>query len=221
MSLPLAFRTRLDTIPCEMPYLAAPASKVDVWRDRLGEHAKPRIGLVWGGNPRKELRQANSVDRDRSVAFDRLEPLLEIVGCHFYSLQKGDDAVKQLRESAWRERVIDLTSKHLTGPWQKQIDWIDEQINRLWKLRGPCPGLGSALSALEDGFNGTLFALTLSASLSETDDPWEITDKIFRKNSAHRQERRSLPPCFGNAGSTSTRRPRSLRLYCGSCHGSS
>jgi hypothetical protein len=26
MSLPLAFRTRLDTIPCEMPYLAAPAS---------------------------------------------------------------------------------------------------------------------------------------------------------------------------------------------------
>jgi hypothetical protein len=164
-----------------MPYLAAPASKVDVWRDRLGEHAKPRMGLVWGGNPRKELRQANGVDRDRSVAFDRLEPLLEIVGCHFYSLQKGDDAVKQLRESAWRERVIDLTSKHLTGPWQKQIDWIDEQINRLWKLRGPCPGLGSALSALEDGFNGTLFALTLSASLSETDDPWEITDKIFRK----------------------------------------
>jgi tetratricopeptide (TPR) repeat protein len=111
MSLPLAFRTRLDTIPCEMPYLAASASKVDVWRDRLGEHAKPRIGLVWGGNPRKELRQANGVDRDRSVAFDRLEPLLEIAGCHFYSLQKGDDAVKQLRESAWRERVIDLTDE--------------------------------------------------------------------------------------------------------------
>ena len=64
------------------------------------------------------------------------------------------------------QTALERASKHLTGPWQKQIDWIDEQINRLWKLRGPCPGLGSALSALDDGFNGTLFALTLSASLS-------------------------------------------------------
>ncbi len=77
--------------------------------------------------------------------------------------------------------ALEHVSKHLTGPWQEQIGWIDEQINRLWKLRGPCPGLGSALSALEDGFNGTLFALALSMSLSEADDPWEITDKIFQK----------------------------------------
>jgi hypothetical protein len=77
--------------------------------------------------------------------------------------------------------ALERASKLFTGPWPQQIAWIDEQINRLWKLSGPCPGLGSALSALEDGFNGTLFALALSATLSETDDPWEITDKTFRK----------------------------------------
>jgi tetratricopeptide (TPR) repeat protein len=109
MSLPLAFRTRLDTVPCEIPYLAAPAMKVAAWRNRLGKPAKPRIGLVWAGNPRKKLRHANLVDRDRSLAFDNLAALFEVTPCHFYSLQKGDDAVKQLRESAWRECVIDLT----------------------------------------------------------------------------------------------------------------
>ena len=77
--------------------------------------------------------------------------------------------------------ALERASKVLTGPWPQQIDWIDQQINGLWKLNGPCPGLGSALSALEDGFNGTLFALAVSSKLSETDDPWEVTDKIFRK----------------------------------------
>jgi hypothetical protein len=77
--------------------------------------------------------------------------------------------------------ALERASKHLTGPWPQQIDWIDQQINRLWKLNGPCPGLGSAMSALEDGFNGSLFALALSDTLAETDDPWQVADKIFRK----------------------------------------
>jgi hypothetical protein len=76
--------------------------------------------------------------------------------------------------------ALERASKKLTGPWPQQIAWIDQQINRLWKLSGPCPGLGSALSALEDGFNGTLFALALSATLTETDDPWAAADKVFR-----------------------------------------
>jgi AAA domain/UvrD-like helicase C-terminal domain len=80
--------------------------------------------------------------------------------------------------------VLERASKKLTGPWPQQIAWIDQQINRLWKLNGPCPGLGSALSALEDGFNGTLFALALSSTLSETDDPWAAADKVFRGSTA-------------------------------------
>jgi hypothetical protein len=81
------------------------------------------------------------------------------------------------------KNAIERASKRLTGPWAEQIAWIDGQINRLWKLSGPCPGLGSALSALEDGFNGTLFALALSTTLSEIDDPWLATEKIFAKKS--------------------------------------
>jgi ATP-dependent exoDNAse (exonuclease V) alpha subunit len=76
--------------------------------------------------------------------------------------------------------ALEQAAKHLTGPWPQQIEWIDGQINRLWKLNGPCPGFGSAISALEEGFNGTLFALAMSAKLSEQDDPWEVAGRIFR-----------------------------------------
>jgi tetratricopeptide (TPR) repeat protein len=109
LSLPLAFRTRLDSIPGATPYLTAPTDKVSTWRDRLGQGTKPRIGLVWAGNPRKDLPTLNRIDRQRSIAFETLAPLLNISGCSFYSLQKGDDAVEQLRNSLWRDRVIDLT----------------------------------------------------------------------------------------------------------------
>jgi tetratricopeptide (TPR) repeat protein len=111
LSLPLAFGTRLETIPSAVRYLAAPESKVRAWRDALGQHDRPRIGLVWAGNPRKELPNANRIDSERSMAFGRLAPLFFVTGCEFYSLQKGDDAVKQLRDSAFSELVVDRTSE--------------------------------------------------------------------------------------------------------------
>ena len=81
MSLPLAFNTDLDTIPAEVPYLRADRSKVAQWQARLGERIKPRIGLVWSGNPR------NRNDRNRSIPLAELMPHLP--AAHQYvSLQK-------------------------------------------------------------------------------------------------------------------------------------
>ena len=111
LSLPLAFGTRLETIPSQTPYLAAPDGKIAAWRDRLGERKKPRVGLVWAGNPRKELPGSNRIDQQRSVQFDQLTPVLDVAGCEFYSLQKGDDAVMQLRGSALGDRVVDWTDE--------------------------------------------------------------------------------------------------------------
>ncbi len=111
LSLPLAFGTALDTIPSRMPYLYADGGKARAWRDRFGKHDRLRVGLVWAGNPRKELPGAHRIDRRRSMAFDRLAPLFAIADCEFYSLQKGDEAAAQLRTSAWRERVVDWTDE--------------------------------------------------------------------------------------------------------------
>jgi hypothetical protein len=56
--------------------------------------------------------------------------------------------------------------------------WIDEQVNRLWQLRGPCPGLGSAFSAF--GIDrGTLCAHALARHIPEGADPWPVVEKAF------------------------------------------
>ncbi|MFZ2066612.1 MAG: tetratricopeptide repeat protein [Xanthobacteraceae bacterium] len=107
LSLPLAFNTELDTIPGEIRYLSSDPAKRDGWRARLGPHNKSRVGLVWAGDPRKRLPNAHLIDRQRSVTFDILAPLFDVAECEFVSLQKGEDAVAQLRNSPLRHRVID------------------------------------------------------------------------------------------------------------------
>ncbi|HEY1315367.1 MAG TPA: tetratricopeptide repeat-containing glycosyltransferase family protein, partial [Steroidobacteraceae bacterium] len=61
LSLPLALKTTLDTIPAPRRYLHSQASKIPEWESRLGPRNGPRIGLVWSGNPK------NGRDHNRSV----------------------------------------------------------------------------------------------------------------------------------------------------------
>ena len=47
LSLPLAFRTNLTTIPCNKPYLFADSNRAAEWEKKLGEKRKKRVGVVW------------------------------------------------------------------------------------------------------------------------------------------------------------------------------
>jgi hypothetical protein len=67
----------------------------------------------------------------------------------------------------------------INGPWSRYIGWIDERLSELWRLQGPAPGLGVALSILHAGFNGTLFSIALSEVIKENEDPWPIVDAIL------------------------------------------
>jgi len=93
LSLPLAFATRLDTIPCATPYLGVPAHTTD-WEARLGPKHRPRIGLVWSGSPRHEN------DLNRSIKLDVMSRLFDVAAT-FVSLQKdvrpGDQATLNAR----------------------------------------------------------------------------------------------------------------------------
>jgi tetratricopeptide (TPR) repeat protein len=105
-SLPLAFKTRLETIPSATPYLPAPAeSRLQAWERRLGPHDRLRVGLVWSGNPKHKN------DDNRSIPLRRLARVLD-VDATFVSLQKdprpGDKAIL-LEQSG----ILDLTA-HLT-----------------------------------------------------------------------------------------------------------
>jgi tetratricopeptide (TPR) repeat protein len=97
LSLPLAFATTLETIPCTEPYLHPDEAHAAAWRTRLSaiHNQGPRIGLVWAGSPRSRFPVAAAVDRRRSISPDRLAPLFALPGLHFISLQKAGPAAPQ------------------------------------------------------------------------------------------------------------------------------
>ncbi len=80
LTLPLAFGTRLETIPAwEEGYLKAPSEDVARWNQRLP--AGRRIGLVWSGN------QTHANDANRSLSLAKISPLFQ-PGDVWVSLQK-------------------------------------------------------------------------------------------------------------------------------------
>ncbi len=86
MSLPYAFRTTLDTVPADVPYLRADARRRAAWVQRLdaiSPRGRLRVGLAWSGNP----RHAN--DENRSMPFAALAPLVGFgaLDATFVSLQ--------------------------------------------------------------------------------------------------------------------------------------
>jgi len=80
--LPLAFKTRLETIPAKRAYLPPlPQAKLDDWTARLGPHDRLRVGLVWSGNP------DHGNDRNRSTNLRTMSAIFD-PRASFYSLQK-------------------------------------------------------------------------------------------------------------------------------------
>jgi tetratricopeptide (TPR) repeat protein len=104
--LPLAFKTRLETIPARPAYLPPlPQSRVKAWQERLGAHDALRVGLVWSGNP------FHGNDRNRSTTLRTVSAMLDS-RARFYTLQKEPRPEDKATLSE-RADVIDLT-EHLS-----------------------------------------------------------------------------------------------------------
>ena len=90
LSLPLALQTRIESIPNPGTYLQLDHNlgKTEEWHSRLGIKTRPRIGLVWSGNPRHKN------DRNRSLLLSDLLPHLP-EEFEYVSLQKEVRAIDQ------------------------------------------------------------------------------------------------------------------------------
>jgi tetratricopeptide (TPR) repeat protein len=84
LSLPLAFGTSLETIPAEIPYLAAEPGRVARWRGRLGGEGF-KVGVCWQGST-----QAYAAPMQRSFPLAELRPVARVPGVRLVSLQKHD-----------------------------------------------------------------------------------------------------------------------------------
>ena len=86
LSLPRVFKTRLETIPAQVPYLHPPADAAARWNSRLAKMKGLRIGIVWAGNP------DHVNDSRRSLDLSMFAPLFAVRGTTFASLQYGPRA---------------------------------------------------------------------------------------------------------------------------------
>ena len=73
MSLPRAFGTTLESVPHDVPYLAAAQDQTRYWREWLSRQGGSlSVGLVWAG------RAAHPNDRNRSLSLSAFAPLAEV-----------------------------------------------------------------------------------------------------------------------------------------------
>jgi tetratricopeptide (TPR) repeat protein len=179
-SLPLAFKTELESIPAAVPYLGVPHDLMASWCALLGKELSPRmgartgpttgprIGLCWAGN-RRHVR-----DRERSMQLADLRPLLE-VGATFVSLQKelrpGDD--EMLAEAGvlnFGARLGDMTD---TAALVAQLDLVISVDTSVAHLAG---ALGKPVWIL------LTHAPDWRWLLDRDDSPWYPTARLFRQD---------------------------------------
>jgi tetratricopeptide (TPR) repeat protein len=173
MSLPLACKTILATVPATCPYLFPQESLVATWATRLASSTGLRIGLVWSGHAHKNQRGVHRAFKMRSCTLDQLTPLLDLAGVDFYSLQLGEEASAQIQGNP---RIIDLTS-HITdfadtAALMMHLDLIISVDTSVAHLAG---ALGKPIWLLNR--HNTCWRWLLERE----DSPWYPSARIFRQ----------------------------------------
>ncbi len=117
------------------------------------------------------------VDWSKCLAFSPADRTMEFsYVCEHVSQDGAISALLECRMAleAARKVLPDST------PVDKALRWIDARISELWKLRGPYPGLGAALTAFGVQ-HGNFLAIHLSGQLKENEDPWPLVDQAMCK----------------------------------------
>jgi hypothetical protein len=168
MSLPLAMNTTLDTIPFAAKYLHTDVAAAARWRALLGKTKRPRVGIVWSGNPR------NAIDQRRSIRLSDWTPHLPDE-CDYFCLQdevrEADAAVlaDNARIRRFDAKELDFVSTAALCECMDVVISVDTSIAHL------CGALGLPIWIL-------LPLVPDWRWLRERpDSPWYLTAKLFRQ----------------------------------------
>ena len=89
LSLPLAFKTTIDSIPSPIPYIYSSEDNQNKWREYIGDGGF-KIAICWQGNTQ------NKIDVGRSFPVSLFEDISKINGVRLISLQKNE-GVEQMK----------------------------------------------------------------------------------------------------------------------------
>ncbi|HWA17067.1 MAG TPA: tetratricopeptide repeat protein, partial [Gemmatimonadales bacterium] len=165
LALPRLFKTRLGTIPTEMPYLPT-----TTWSNRvpvLPAAKGLKVGLVWGGNAKPSPK--------RSIPLQTLAPLFALPGITWYSLQVGEHQT-QIAQVPEAKVMHDLSPQIRdfadTAALVGQLDLVISIDTSVAHLAG---GLGVNLWVMSVATPDWRWAS------EEVDSPWYPNAQLFRQ----------------------------------------
>jgi hypothetical protein len=171
MSLPLAFKTTMETIPGMVPYISVREKVVEKWGSKLSAQ-KLKVGIAWAGNP----DFVN--DRDRSILLKNVLPVTRINGMKYFCLQKdlryGDDEL--LNANPYIVRVDkEINDFEDTAAIMMCLDLVISSDTSIVNLAG---ALGRPVWVLLP------FTADWRWLLDRSDTPWYPTARLFRQANA-------------------------------------
>jgi hypothetical protein len=158
LSLPRLFGTRMDTVPREVPYLAADPGRISEWRTRIVP-GRIAIGVACAGNASQKDNKA------RSMALRDLGPLLEVGDLYVVQIELSaqdrefarahegrihtlDEGIRDFMDSAAILAnmdvvvTVDTAVAHLAGalakrtwilsPWTPTWRWLTDREDSPW-----------------------------------------------------------------------------------------
>jgi tetratricopeptide (TPR) repeat protein len=170
LELPMIFRSDLQSIPRNVPYLQVDDSLQNLWRERLASApGLLRVGLAWAGNP------IHRRDHKRSLRLAQLQPLASRPDVTFISLQKGpasDEAKHPPDGMALLDFTNELTDFQQTAALISNLDLVIAVDTAVIHLAG---ALGKPAWLLITAVPDWRWLI------DRGDSPWYPTLRIFRQ----------------------------------------
>jgi len=189
MSLPYSFRTTLEAVPAERPYLKVSDQQRQAWAARLPAKGKredgklkPRVGLVWSGGMGPNHAGFWWVNSRRNISLAKLS-VLKGLDVEFYSLQKGQPAEAELPELI-RQRWDGPEIADFAGQIKDFSDTaaLIENLDLVISVDTSTAHLAGALGKPVWILNR--FDTCWRWLLERTDSPWYPTVKLYRQQKA-------------------------------------
>jgi tetratricopeptide (TPR) repeat protein len=172
MSLPLAFKTTMKTIPVQVPYLFPLEEKMNRWKKVIGDQDF-KIGISWQGSAGKEGMIA------RSFPIQLLEDIAKIKGIRLISLQKNE-GVDQLAGLPQGMRV-----ERLPDDFDNEGDAFLDSI-AIMKCLDLVITCDTSIAHLAGALNlqtwvALIYVPDFRWLLDKTDSPWYPKHRLFRQ----------------------------------------
>ncbi|MGZ5885180.1 MAG: tetratricopeptide repeat-containing glycosyltransferase family protein, partial [Burkholderiaceae bacterium] len=166
LSLPLLFKTRLESVPHAIPYIAVPDTLQENWKTRLAGEKRKKIGVAWAGRP------THPHDMRRSIPFKTISSLFFLEDFCFVSLQKAASNVNGSSESPLMDWTAELTNFADTAALISQLDLVISVDTAVAHLAGAMGKPTWLLNSFESEWRWML---------DRTDSVWYPGMQIFRQ----------------------------------------